>query len=162
MMMCFLISPAKYATSQIFSGGGGGPTFRGVPGLKLRAFSREGYLGRGKNETPREPPVLVLVSIYKGSMLGTPFLTHSHLICFFSPASSFWRRRSFRRQFFQATLLLSASSMKPRASSFSGGGETGVPNLREVRIRVPFFSVVYFSRATLPTKTGERRALLGT
>ena len=32
---------------------------------------------------------------------------------------------------------------------------------RELRIRVPTFSVVYFSRGTLPTKKGERRALLG-
>ena len=31
---------------------------------------------------------------------------------------------------------------------------------REVRIRVSFFSVVYFSRGTLPPKTGKR-ALLG-
>ena len=30
---------------------------------------------------------------------------------------------------------------------------------REVRIRVPFFSVVYFSRGTLPPKKGKRELL---
>ena len=35
------------------------------------------------------------------------------------------------------------------------------PSSREVRTRVPLFSVVYFSRGTLPTKTVGKRALLG-
>ena len=40
-----------------------------------------------------------------------------------------------------------SSTCSPRSSS------------GELRIRVPFFSLVYFSRGTLPKK-GERRALL--
>ena len=33
---------------------------------------------------------------------------------------------------------------------------------REIRIRVPFLSVVYFNRGTLPKKQVGQRALLGT
>ena len=36
-------------------------------------------LGMGQNETTRAAQVLVHVSIYQGSILGTLFLTHSHL-----------------------------------------------------------------------------------
>ena len=35
------------------------------------------------------------------------------------------------------------------------------PQWKREQVRVPCFSVVSFSRGTLPTKRGERRALLG-
>ena len=37
------------------------------------------YLGMGQNLTARGPQVLVIGSIGQGSVLGTLFLTHSHL-----------------------------------------------------------------------------------
>ena len=39
--------------------------------------------------------------------------------------------------------------------------ECHLSTVRKVTKRVPFFSVVYFSSGTLPTKKGERRVLLG-